>query len=87
MRLLNKGPTRVPLLIKRYRHLHIQRAQIHRVVPRISRRELSGWINHMSFITSIVLSGCAVFQVNGYSAQVQQVQAVDDGIILRRKFS
>ncbi|GBN86967.1 hypothetical protein AVEN_147222-1 [Araneus ventricosus] len=68
MGLFSRRPTRVPLLTKRHRQLRLQCAGNIATGPWMSGRELPDRMNpDFSFITSMVVSGYAICQVNSCS--------------------
>ncbi|GBM60926.1 hypothetical protein AVEN_192384-1 [Araneus ventricosus] len=72
MGLCSKRPTHVPLLTKRHCQIHLQWAQKHQDG---TMDELPGRMNlDFSFVTTMVVSGYAVCQVNSCSTLVQQVR-------------
>ncbi|GFW77489.1 HTH_Tnp_Tc3_2 domain-containing protein [Trichonephila clavipes] len=72
MGLCSKCPTRVLLLTKHHRQLHLRWAGNITTGPWISGRELPGQMNHdLSFIIPMAVSEYAVFQANSCSLNVQ----------------
>ncbi|GBM28826.1 hypothetical protein AVEN_43550-1 [Araneus ventricosus] len=73
MGLCSRRPTRVPLLTKRHRQLHIQWAREDRDWT-MDEWQRVAWSDESRFIiTSMVVSGYAVCQANSYSPLLQQV--------------
>ncbi|GBN34527.1 hypothetical protein AVEN_4915-1 [Araneus ventricosus] len=70
MGLCSRRPTRVPLITKRHRQLHLELAREHRDWTMDEWKRMNP---DFSFITSMVMSGYAVCQANSCFPLVQQV--------------